>query len=375
MLRTSHLSVVLGLLVAALAAAGAASARPHPGAAGQVVYVQTNEPGGNHVVVFDRAGDGTLSRAGSYATGGEGAVAAGAAVDTLASQGSLAYAEASGLLFAVNAGSDTVSVFAASGDALTLVQTVPSGGAFPASVAVGGRLVYVLDAGGEGSVQGFRIAGGKLHAIQGSPRSLGLANGDPPDFLHSPGQVGFTPDGGRLLVTTKASTSAVDVFAVLPDGRLSETPAVTTSATPVPFAFAFAPGGRVVVAEAGASTVSTYALAADGTLGDPRSQPDGQAALCWIARAGGFYYVANAGSDTISGYRVGADGTPSLLGVVGHTETGAIDLAASADGAFLYAESGGAGTVDAFRVEADGTLTKLGAVGGLPTGIEGIVAR
>src|SRR5207247_6523223 len=124
-------------------------------------------------------------------------------------------------------------------------------------------------------------------------RSLALANGTPPFFLTSPGQVGFTPDGTKLIVTTKASTSSIDVFSVQPDGRLSAAPVVNPSATPVPFAFTFTPSGRLADGEAGASSVTTYAVGADGTLADPTSQSDGQAALGWIDRGGGFHCVLN----------------------------------------------------------------------------------
>ena len=59
----------------------------------------------------------------------------------------------------------------------------------------------------------------------------------------SPGQVGFTPDGGKLVVTTKASGSNIVVYRVQGNGRLSS-PVVNASATPVPFAFTFGPGHR-----------------------------------------------------------------------------------------------------------------------------------
>jgi 6-phosphogluconolactonase (cycloisomerase 2 family) len=312
--------------------------------------------------------------AGRYATGGNGAVQSGAVVDTLASQGSLTYDAAHQLLFAVNAGSDTLSVFSADGSTLSLRQVLPTDGSFPGSVAVSGEFVYVLNAGGAGSVKGFRITGRDLHELHDGVRTLGLSNAETPFFLSSPGQIGFTPDGSKLIVTTKGATSSIDVFAVHPDGSLSDTPVASPSATPAPFAFTFDPAGRIVVAEAGKSTVSTYSIGANGTLAGAQSQADGQAALCWIASAAGNYYVANAGSATISGYRIDANGTPSLIGVVGQIERGAIDLTASSDQRFLYAESGGAGTVDEFAVNSDGTLTKIGIVAGLPVGLEGIAA-
>jgi len=241
---------------------------------------------------------------------------------------------------------------------------------------VHGRLLYVLNSGGAGIVQGFRIADDGLVAIPGSARSLGLANSDPPDFLAAPGQVGFTPDGSQLLVTTKASSSAIDVYQVRADGRLSTAPVVNQSATPVPFAFTFTPTGRLAAGEAGASTLSTYALQADGTLTDPHSQPDGQAALCWIIRVGEDYYVSNTGSNTLSGYTIASDGQPSLIGptgIVASTDPGPIDMTSPPGTSFLYAETG-SGTIDEFTTNPDGTLTNLGVIAGLPAGIQGIAS-
>jgi 6-phosphogluconolactonase (cycloisomerase 2 family) len=371
-------SLVSVLVLIALGAtlATTASASGRRGAASPAVFVQTNGLSGNQVIAYDRSPAGLLSEAGTYATGGNGGAAAGASSDKLASQGSLLYDRHDDLLIGVNAGSDSVYVFAVSGNRLSLSQVVPSGGSFPASVAVDGDLLYVLNAGGDGNVNGFRIAGGKLHPLPGSTRSLGLGNANPPNFLTSPGQVGFTPDGSKLLVTTKASTSAVDVFLMRTDGRPSAAPVVDPSATPVPFAFTFQPGtGRLVDGEAGQSSVTTYLLAGDGTLADSRSLTDGQTALCWITRVGGHYYVSNTGSNNVSGYQVASDGTPSLVGstgVVATTESGTIDSVAA--GSFLYVETGVGGTVDEFRVESDGSLTSIGTVTGLPAGIEGIAA-
>jgi hypothetical protein len=55
---------------------------------------------------------------------------------------------------------------------------------------------------------------------------------------------------------------------------------LSSSATPVPFAFTFGSGGRLVDGEAGASSVTSYGIQNDGSLADPQSQSDGQAALC-----------------------------------------------------------------------------------------------
>jgi hypothetical protein len=374
-----HATLLTALVAALLAVAPAASAGGGHGPSGTAgaVFVQTNELTGNRIVVFDRAPDGQLTQAGTYATGGDGGAASpGTESDRLASQGSLVYDRKHKLLLAVNAGSDSVSALSVSGDVLTLEDVVSSGGQFPASIAVHDKLVYVLNAGGAGIVQGFRIEGDGLTPIAGSARSLGLANADPPNFLTSPGQVGFTPNGKKLIVTTKASGSTIDVFDVGHDGLVSAAPVVNPSATPVPFAFTFGAGGRLVMGEAGTSSVTTYRIEHDGTLTGAQSQSDGEAALCWIERVGPFYYVANTGSNTLSGYRIGGDGRPSLVtptGVVATTEAGPIDLTSPSGGRFLYGETG-TGTVDEYRVEHDGTLTKLGVVTGLPPGLEGIAS-
>jgi len=371
MKHRSGLIALLAVLGASLIGAQATNAAAADGGK-RVVFVQTNQPAGNSIAVYDQAHDGTLSPAGTYATGGNGSAALpGTESDHLASQGSLVYDSEHKQLIAVNAGSDTVSAFSVDGDKLTLENVLPSGGQFPASVGVKGDLAYVLNSGGAGTVQGFRITKDGLESIPGSARSLGLANTDPPNFLTSPGQVGLTPDGHQLIITTKASGSTIDVFQVGNDGLLSATPVVNPSATPVPFAFTFGPGGRLVAGEAGASSVTTYRIGQDGTLADPQSQSDGQGALCWIERVGRFYFVSNTASNTLSSFQVGGDGQPVLVNAVAaNTNPGPIDLASS--GHFLYAETGVTSTIDEFRVEQDGTLVSIGTVTGLPPGIEGI---
>ena len=217
MKKRSTLVLLLATAAAALVAAQAGYAdRP-----GDLVFVQTNELNGNQVVVYDRGADGTLTRAGTYPTGGLGGAAApGTESDRLASQGSLAYDARHRLVIAVNAGSDTVSSFRVSGDRLTLANVVPSGGQFPASITVHNGLAYVLNSGGAGTVQGFRVSDDGLHAIPGSARTLGLANTDPPFFLTSPSDASF-------LYAETGSAGTVDEFRAESDGSLTKLGVVT----------------------------------------------------------------------------------------------------------------------------------------------------
>lgn len=349
-------SLAAALSVAGVAVAGGASAAD----AAHVVYVQNDSPSGNTVFTYDRADDGSLSPAGSYATGGLGGVLAGSVVDHLASQGGLALDPAHDLLFAVNAGSDTVSVFGVDGDRLSLRQVLPSSGSFPVSVTVHGDLAYVLDARDGGAISGFRIDHRHVQPIARSTRQLGLDE-VAPEFTHTPGQVTFSPDGQHLLVTTKAASSSVDVFAVSADGRPSAAPVVTPVPGTVPFAAVFDRSGHVVVSEAGSNAVATFALGDDGTLTQLASYATGQAATCWIAAASDFLYASNAGSASLSGVTTAADGSISPVGTT-TVDAGTVDAAASPDGHFLYVQGGKSGVVDALRVEASGSLTAVGSV-------------
>jgi 6-phosphogluconolactonase (cycloisomerase 2 family) len=361
--------------LAAPADASAATTAQHfiPGAA-RAVFVQTDNPAGNQVVAYHRAADGALSLAGTYATGGLGGQLAGSVVDHLASQGSLAYDPGPGLLLAVNAGSDTVSAFAASGDRLALRQVAGSGGVFPVSVAVRGSLVYVLNALDGGSVQGFRVAFGRLVPIPGSARSLGLNPDASPQFTNTPGQVAFSPDGTQLIVTTKANGDDIDVFRVGPDGRLSPGPVVNTESGTVPFAIAFDPAGHLVIADAGTNALSTFALSPSGTVTELDAVGTGQSATCWVASDGNLEFASNAGSGTVSGYVVNRGGQLALTGQT-PTDPGTVDAAVTPSGRFIYVQTGGNGVVDEFAVGGGGSLTEIGqvTVAGAAGG-EGIVA-
>ena len=345
----------------------AVSGHPTP-----AVFVQTDGLGGNAVVAYDRAPDGSLLQAGTYPTGGLGGALTGSVVDHLASQGSLVSDR--GLLYAVNAGSNTVTVFLIHGDRLIRIETVGSGGAFPVSVATHGSLVYVLNARNGGVVQGYLRVGDFLVRVPSWNRALGLDANLTPEFTSTPGQVAFTPDGSKLVVTTKGNGSAIDVYGVNRFGALTAQPVKNVEPGAVPFAVAFDAGGNLVVAEAGTNAVATFSIHPDGTLTQLAQAATGQAATCWIAGAGANFFASNAGSGSVSGY---SDSGSGALAALGNTATaaGTVDAAATADGQFLYVQTGKAGIVDAFHIGAGGTLTAVGSVA-VPGAIggEGIAA-
>ena len=375
------LAATLALAPAASAAARTTTATDAMGAGcgcshggHDAVFVQTDNPLGNQIVAYRRAEDGTLSWDGIYNTGGLGGVLSGSVVDHLASQGSLTYDPRHALLYAVNAGSDTVSVFSVDGRRLILRQVVHSGGHFPVSVAAHDDIVYVLNALSGGSVQGYRVEGGRLVAVPGWHRELGLDPNATPQFVNTPGQVGFTGGGSQLVVTTKANGNAVDVFRLGQAGGIVGAPVVNTEPATVPFAFADAGPRHLFLTQAGPNTVATVRIDRDGTATQESVAATGQAATCWVTTVGDFLFASNAGSSTVSGFRIAPDRQLIPLGATA-TDPGTVDSAASPDRRYLYVQTGGEGIVDEFKINPDGSLTPIGtqpvpnAVGG-----EGIVA-
>jgi 6-phosphogluconolactonase (cycloisomerase 2 family) len=360
--------------VAAVLAGIGGSASALAASTSQAVFVQTDNTAGNQVVVYDRPTDGgTLTQAGVYNTGGLGGQLEGSVVDHLASQGALTLDREHGLLYAVNAGSNTISVFAVIGDRLALRQQLSSGGTFPVSIAAAGGLVYVLNGLAGGSVQGFTVEAGRLVPIPGSNRALGLNAAATPQFTNTPGQVAFSPGGKQLIVTTKKNGNDVDVFSVS-GGLLSATPVVNPLPGTVPFAVVFDKHENLILAES-AGALASFQLNEDGTIAQLDVVQSGQVATCWVVGDGDHFYTSNPGSASLSNFQSSAGG--QLLSELGNTETdgGTVDAAVTQGGRFLYVQTGAAGDVDEFSVGAKGALTKLGSVT-VPGAIggEGIVA-
>jgi len=402
-------SMIMSLFVLSLLVSMSvpAQATDKPGA----VYAMTNADDMNEIVVYHRAADGMLTLAGTVDTGGSGETTDPA--DALGASNPLIMSPDQRWLFAVNAGSDTISVFKIDQDDLTLVNIVPSGGDLPVSLTIHNNLLYVLNArepdpnvsNGFGNIVGFTLdTNGHLTPLAGSIRWL---DADIPDndpfFLNSPAQVGFTPLGDKLVVTVKEATSgSVDpeiiVFAVDGDGLPSPTP--VTNKTHVPFGFVFDNLDNLLVAEpfgpntspvGGQGAVSSYRIAADGSLVPiSESEPGGQTvneqtATCWIAITTNtrFAYTTNNGANTISSYKVGPDGSLILIAAIA-AETGfaPVDLAITPNNQYLYNVNTLAGTVSMFKIAQDnGSLIPLGEIAGLPLPDDevgspvGIVAR
>jgi hypothetical protein len=167
-----------------------------------IIYAMDNSAEGNSVLVFARDRSGRLHPIpqATARTGGAGG-SNNAPVDPLGSQNSLVYDAALDMLFAVNAGDNTVTAFRTGFAGVRLQRTarVASGGLIPVSVAVSDRLLYVLNAGGSGTVATFEI-GRRGQLTQRGVLNLGLANPSslPFDPTMTPGQVGVDALARRM---------------------------------------------------------------------------------------------------------------------------------------------------------------------------------
>jgi len=325
----------------------------------------------NEIVVYGRDNiQGTLQFAGRHLTGGFGNNAQGNMNQTfpddpLGSQGAMRVSDNKRCLFAVNAGAPgSISTFRISPQDATdidLTNVVSSFGPFPASITQSGDLVYVLNAGGEGSITGYQFDDENclLQPLQESQRSLGLDNTDPPFFVFSPAQIEFTPDGNFLIITNKGpeeGRGTLIIYKVLVDGTTMEEPiSITDSNGFTPFGFDFDGNGNLLVVEAfGASAnpfpdpsgdagaVSSYAFdPVNGTLSViSGSVGTMQTTSCWIKYFGNYAITTNNGGSSVSIFYVGDDGSLSLVNSTAATQAEdvfePIDFEISSDGEFVY---------------------------------------
>jgi 6-phosphogluconolactonase len=335
------------------------------------IYLQTNDAEHNEVVVFDRAPDGAIEPIGRFDTGGRGT-----GVPHLASQSSLALNDDGSLLLVANAGSDQLSHFSVRDDGLRLQSRASTGGAMPTSVAVHGELAYVLNAGGEGGIAGFSLAGGALEPIEGSARPLSATGADP-------AQIAFSPDGHTLVVTERG-TNSISTYTVDDRGH-ADGPRTIASSGATPYGFDFAQDSVVVTeafgGEIGAAAASSYVLHEPGLLVPVSPSVGGtRSEVCWAAvtKDGRFVYVTNFGDGTISSYTVGGNGSIELLEPVAAStrlgEKGIRDEAITGDGRFLYALDADARRVYGWSIGDDGSLTPVGHSDGLPETVAGLAA-
>jgi 6-phosphogluconolactonase (cycloisomerase 2 family) len=345
--------IVTGVAVAAVTVGLAAPALAAPSRR-VTLYTETNSAHANTIIALHP--DGT--KAGAFRSGGRGDGAG------LGSQGSVTVSPDGRYLFAVNAGSGSVTAFAINRDGRLRALATARTAADPVSVAVRGHNVYVV---GSHAVTALRLGHGRLAHLADRPLSA-TANG--------PAQIAVTPGGRDLLITEKASNT-LDLLPLDSQGRPGRavgTPAVGMT----PFGFAFGRGGVAVVSNAsggtgGASTVTGYRVANHRVRATTRAIPDGQTAACWVAvgPGGRIAYVENAGSGTVSTYAVRPNGTLTLVNGTAATVGGHAGDA-QVTGRTLWVLDNKGGRI--VKVALSGKPAPTALVTGLPASTSGLAA-
>ncbi|EHK24734.1 uncharacterized protein TRIVIDRAFT_189996 [Trichoderma virens Gv29-8] len=345
---------------------GLANLVPEPGKA---IYTISNGAQ-NSVIALPINSNGLLSQGTSTPTGGAGSnvlVVNGnkkepASPDALVSQAALTVA--GNFLFAVNAGSNTVTMFAIDPQHPTkltmLGKPIPVPGEFPNTVAASAKnqLVCVGSTGAKSGIScaSFSARGiGKMDQL----RPVGLNQTTPPVGPPSTiSQVFFSGDEETLFATVKGNpaTNTAGVLGVFPvdqpcDARdtasVSEEGKLTSvDGTIVVFGSSPIQGSTdlfVTDAAFGAAILSVDAETGAASVKN-KATIEGQKATCWVAISPdtNTAFVTDVGLDRIVEVSLTDASIKSVTDLSANGDPGLIDLRAA--GSFVYALSPGNGT-------------------------------
>jgi hypothetical protein len=369
------MAIAMLAAAAVLAAVSPIAAAPRASIVGHV-YVNNNSAGTNTVAGFDRHADGSLTPipGSPFPTGGAGTGT------PIGSAGALQLSTDGHFLLVVNPASNDIStLLVLPGGRLLPLQTVASGGSRPVSIAVHQTLVYVANVGaGNSNYTGFRLLGGVLLPI---PRStFPLPDTALPGqvlFGGSPsGPVADLLGAGLTLIGTRVGPdngpSFIDSFHVGLDGRLTPAPGSPIPAQRIgPFGSAVRPTNpnQLFVSNAhdgpNAGSVSVYTIGANSALTAITGSPfaNNQTAPCWVAITpdGRTLFAVNTGATSISGYSIASNGTLGLVSTTAMANPApplrAFDAATDPEGRFLYVVDASA-KVSAFAISG-ATLSEL----------------
>jgi hypothetical protein len=364
------------------------------------VYSISNAAPKNTLIKFVQRGNGTLKKVQTIKTGGSGGLAPQPGCEPpggcpmLDTQSEVVVWKR--LVFAVNAGSDSITSFIEKKNGkLKRVDVQSSGGDFPNSIAVKRGVLYVLNSHSD-SIAGFKFdKHGEIKRISNSVRPLAamqIAQG------LSPRQIGFDRTG-RVLIVTRLSPlpGGIDTFVLNSKNRPGQAVA-NAPTTPLPFGFAVDRNNNLVMSQVSAppelampGNTATYDINTQtGALTPIETVTSDGVAPCWvvITRDGRYAFVVNTGGGappaTVARYGLTAAGDLSLLGTTGENNTNGdqfarTDEVLSKNGRYLFVLNpgimGDISQIDIYRVSG-GNLTLVGnTTPNGPAGMSGLATR
>jgi len=341
------------------------------------VFGMTNSAAGNSVTAFRRDSDGRIRRVGSFPTGGMGSGvlennATGLLLGDKTQQSPTDLGGGSRFLFAVNAGSSSITVFRRDGAQLRRVELEQSTGGninHPISLTLYDDVLYVLNGptsncmGGTPTISGFRVSdSGRLTPISGSTQPVPGGAGS--------GCAHVTFDlEGEILIVSERGFDNLATYRVDDSGRAG--PPQNNATTEIgPFGMNFTKKNVLLTAvNNGAAPnlggTASYKVNENGMLTPLQAMAtrNFRSDTCWLEITDNhkYAYTANFQTGDISSYRVGKDGRLVLMNPVAavvNGASGAFDLALVGS-RFLYDIDSNQGTIVAWRIRSDGSLVEV----------------
>jgi 6-phosphogluconolactonase (cycloisomerase 2 family) len=384
--HVSRLAVLVAVVAIAVTPRPAAAQRPWLQKASNIVYVESNDPAGNTIFAFSRAGDGSLTPlpGSPFPTGGLG-ITPTFALGPFDSDQEVIVNPQGTILFAVNGGSDSIAVFWINNDgSLTSVEgsPFPSGGSNPVSVGLTGAILCVVNQDQDPDHPGQSLPNyttlrvsprGQLTPIPRAAFSLDLGS-SPAQALPAPnGEIVFGCDflGGTLRS-----------FKLRNDGRLAPRAAqgipldlfTPTGAPPLPLGLAVHPTQPLLyVGLVTISHIAVYNYTDSGQLNFLQAVPDTGHGVCWLTinKRATRLYASNTGDPSVGVFDISKDPTtPTQIQNVllnNPAGGGGFEFRLDSTNQWLHVlgqQSSANATVMAnalhtFRVAADGTLTEV----------------
>jgi 6-phosphogluconolactonase len=389
----------LGVLALAFGALALGPLAPGASAATSVYSISNAVPN-NTLIKFTQRSNGTLRKVQTIRTGGSGGLAPQPGCEPpggcpmLDTQGEVV--TRGRLVFAVNAGSDSITSFREGRNGrLRRADVIPSGGDFPNSIAIKRGVLYVLNSHSD-SIAGFRYdRDGDMRRIVNSVRDLAanqIAQG------LSPRQIGFDRTGDVVIVTRLSPLpGGIDTFLLNRRDRPGQAIA-NAPTTPLPFGFAVDRYNNLVMSQVSAppelampGNTATYDINTQtGQLTPIETVTADGVAPCWvvITRDGRYAFVVNTGGGappaTVARYSLTPAGDLTLLGVTGENNANGdqfarTDEVLSRNGRYLFVLNpgimGNISQIDIYR-RSGGNLTLVGNTRpNGPAGMSGLAAR
>lgn len=342
-----------------------------------LVYTMSNDATANKVYAYNIDANGSLSFKGAYPTTGTGTST------DMGNQGAMTTALGGHLVYAVNPGSNDMSVFYALTDgSLTLKEKVSTGGTQPVSVTERNGIVYVLNAGvgtDASNIVGFGYnSQAKLVQIPGSTMAVSTSGASQAT------QISFSNDGKALVVTDKGMNT-INTFPMSLNKPTTMYSYTTGGETPS--GFAMGKNNMMMVTDAGTSTsntstVSNYRLNSNGTIslldGPLITDTSFGGGAMVMSKSGSSLYTMNAGSNSLSA-AINVSGLGKLSVGSSLTSTaiasGPTQAVMSTDSKSMYVLGGSTNTITSLSVNANGSLTQVGVTANLPDYSTGLIVR